>query len=308
VRGIIVRASVFLLWLTATFWLIRFEAFPEFFTHSLSGYRGILPDSLLLKDSWMRILFNDRPVGYSFTSVEANDKAGSRGYEMKNEVTINLAALSLNSTFELESSAFLDSGYKLQGFQSSITLSPLVLQVKGTRRDAERFDIRIETPQSTRSVISAIPDDAILYNPFSDIAAQRLKPGRKLTLWTFDPVSARKIPVKAEALRHESITLGNQNFDCIVIQSLYMGIMLTSWVDAEGNVVRQTSPLGFTLEKCSAEEAIKAAHPQKGEESPIFPPMVGEYLRQFLAPGADFLPIPSAAPASKENTPERTAP
>ncbi|MCD4741188.1 MAG: hypothetical protein K8R67_01725, partial [Desulfobacteraceae bacterium] len=66
----LIRIVLFIFWLSLLGWLVRYEAYPEFFTHKLDGYKSIISKDVLLIDSWMRILVNDSPVGYSYTKME----------------------------------------------------------------------------------------------------------------------------------------------------------------------------------------------------------------------------------------------
>ena len=57
------KSVVILFWLCTTAWLVRFEAFPELFTDSLTGYEHVLSRNLLMTDSWLKIFINN-PVFY----------------------------------------------------------------------------------------------------------------------------------------------------------------------------------------------------------------------------------------------------
>ena len=54
----VLRGLVLLFWLGMIGWLLRYEAFPEYFTRSLAGYHGLLSKDVLVADSWMKIVFN----------------------------------------------------------------------------------------------------------------------------------------------------------------------------------------------------------------------------------------------------------
>jgi hypothetical protein len=57
----LLRTGAIAFWVVMAAWLIRYEAFPERFTHTLSGYKGLLSDDVLIEDSWMKILVGGQP-------------------------------------------------------------------------------------------------------------------------------------------------------------------------------------------------------------------------------------------------------
>ena len=68
----IVRSLIILFWLLMTGWLIRYEAFPCWFTAAAPGYRVFFKNGPLILDTWMQIEFRNNPVGYSHTWVDSD--------------------------------------------------------------------------------------------------------------------------------------------------------------------------------------------------------------------------------------------
>ena len=95
-RARLLRGGILVLWLVLMGLLIRFEVFPEIFTHTLPGYRSLLDRDVLMEDSWMRILYKAQPIGYSHTTVEIDEANPLKHYTMASRVFVRLKAMGLD--------------------------------------------------------------------------------------------------------------------------------------------------------------------------------------------------------------------
>ena len=60
-------------WLGCMGWLLRFEAYPEWFTGDALGYKTLSKQMPALRDSWMKLSYDGQHVGYSHSSVEMEE-------------------------------------------------------------------------------------------------------------------------------------------------------------------------------------------------------------------------------------------
>ena len=56
------RIGALIFWLVMLGWLMRYEVFPEYFTHAMAGYRSLIKGDVLMKDSWMRMVAMTTPT------------------------------------------------------------------------------------------------------------------------------------------------------------------------------------------------------------------------------------------------------
>jgi len=252
------RTAVIVVWISMTAWLVRYEAFPELFTHTVSGYKGLLSKELLISDSWMKIMFRGAGIGYSHSSMDINENDTREHYLINNRVHIAFSVAGTRKNIHVLSTVILDVEYNLRRFSFSMSSPFTTVKVEGVHVKDSNYDVIIVTPSGTNNTTVHIPDDALLYSPISETALKQLKPGQQISISTVDPVSFRKTNLLFHGLRQERIKLSGEEIDTVVVGTEYNGIKIFSWLDGNGKVVRQDSQIGWTMQKCTPEEAYDA--------------------------------------------------
>ncbi|MDP6811517.1 MAG: hypothetical protein QGH31_12485 [Kiritimatiellia bacterium] len=130
--------------MATVFWLVRVEAHPEWFTHSLAGYDGLIGRDILVSDTWMRVINNGKPVGYSRTSVDVNDHELRRHIVFENRTHVRLDVLGHSQLIQAVASAYLDMNYRMQEFEFSMVSGVIDVDVTGTRSEEGPFDLVID--------------------------------------------------------------------------------------------------------------------------------------------------------------------
>ncbi len=257
------------MWAGTTGWLLRFEVFPEYFTRSLAGYRGLIDQGPMVQDTWMKILFRGEQIGYSHSSVETDEKNPAERYAVNNQTLLVLNIMGEQQTVAITAQAVLNALYSVNRFFFNLSSGPYTARIEGRRVKDNRFEGRIRTDNSTSFLRVEIPDDVVIYSPMMEMAMGQLKPGQEMHVKTFDPMSLSTLDVMVRALRTETIRLGDRDVDTTVLSMDLQGLQVRSWVDAEGQLLRQETPFGWTMEACSAEEALRADLSQAGESDLI---------------------------------------
>ncbi|OGV45724.1 MAG: hypothetical protein A2X46_09470 [Lentisphaerae bacterium GWF2_57_35] len=253
-RGLVTGGILFF-WAAMMFWLIRYEAFPSFFTHRLNGYSDLMQDGPLVSDSWMKILVDGRHVGFSHTHIDVKDNDPAGRVQINNQTAVNVRLLGRVQQITARSTAWLDILYKLQRFAFAVNAADLPFSLHGERKDHRLFEIRARTPMGSQVVHIELPDDLILYSPLTELALKKLKPGQTLTLTTLDPSSLSRTDMLVTALRQETLLLNGTNIETSVLSCRQGGLETLTWLDADGRLVKQTTPLGWQLEACDPSEA-----------------------------------------------------
>jgi len=258
VKRRLLRTAVIAVWLVMAAWLARYEAFPEYFSRRLDGYRSLIRRDVLMDDAWMRILFNGSPIGYSHSSLEVNEGSVARQYRLENRTELRLKLLGETQRVAADTEAHLDALCALREFSFALTAGAYRLRLKGVRAEGQRFRVALRAGESAQHLTVEIPDDVVLYAPLVELAVRRLRPGQALTLRTFDPATLATAPLTIRALRREPLALGGRSEEALVVATEYQGAAFLAWLDAEGRVLREETPFGWTLERCTAEEAFAA--------------------------------------------------
>ena len=256
-RGLL-RAGLVVFWLATFAWLLRFEAYPDLFGETPAGYRQLLSRDVLLRDSWLRIAFQGRSVGFSHSTLELDEEDPAGRHLLRNRMHLRLPLPGGERKIYVDSLVKLNDQYDLQGFTFALAADEYRARVEGQRVSEQTFDLTVRLGDNEQRRTVDIPRDVVLYSPMTETAVRRLRPGQSLTLRTLDPISLSSVPLKIRALRREPFSVGEREYDATVLETEYMGNTLLSWVDASGDLLRQETPFGWTLEKAAMEEALDA--------------------------------------------------
>jgi len=201
----IARSLIILFWLLMTGWLVRYEAFPRWFTASAPGYRSLFKNGPLILDTWMQIEFRNPPIGYSHTWVDSDVESPNATYTLRNQTALNIKLMGQVQGVNVMAGATLDAGYALQKFYTVVSSSVYTTRIEGRKTGEHTFAVRIRTDSGEQTVMLTVPDDVILYSPVTEMALADLKPGESLNLRVLDPVTLSVSDVRVEALRREKL-------------------------------------------------------------------------------------------------------
>ena len=239
-----------------TAWLFRYEAFPGWFTRALPGYRGILPNGPVILDSWMKISFQNRPLGYSQTQIFTDEKDPTEQYKVTSKTILNLNVMGESQNVTIAADASLNALYDLQKFSFLMAARRYNLRVEGRRVDRESFQVLVSSDAGVQRLTVNIPDDAILYSPMLELSLSRLKPGQELRVKTLDPVTMSTADVLVRAIGEETLTLNGREHSTTALEMELQGMKIHAWMDADGRMLKQDTPFGWTMESCTAQEAL----------------------------------------------------
>ncbi len=256
----IIRPVIVLLWLITMGVLLRYEAYPHWFTRTVPGYRGIVSDTLLARESWARILIEGEPAGYSHSSLGINDETPENLMEINNRVHLRIRILGQIRRVFAQTLVALNRDFELESFEMSITAGELTAQATGRRLQRGVFELSLQTGDRQMLRTVEIPPDTLVYSPLQELALRQLRPGGKLTLKTFNPLTQQASRIMIEAVGREPVNIGGTVTETIRLRSEWQGLSFDSWMTADGTLVRQETPIGWVMEACSAEEALASVN------------------------------------------------
>lgn len=255
-RGTMLRSGVLVVWVALVLWLVRYEAYPEYFTNTLRGYQNLISRDTLVQDSWSRLLFRKSPIGYAHTTMEIQEKDPSRYYMITSEMFLKLNAMGRNQEISTELTVYLSAVQTLQSFKFEVKADPYNARFNAIRMKGDKFRVSINSVGETRATTISIPDDVVLYSPITEMALKSLDPGKSISLKILDPATLGTAAMTVTALRREPLAQGNQTNDALVLESEYQGMKFQTWMDRNGQMLKQDTPFGWVLERCTAEEAM----------------------------------------------------
>ena len=158
----LLRVALVVFWLAAFGWLLRYEAFPEFFTHKLDGYKSIISKDVLLIDSWMKILVNGSPVGYSYTRMEVEKSDPVNHYRIENSLKFSVNLAGTKQNISIKANSVLNNIYQLQKFFFSIKSKGYSMLIKGEKIKENTFKVTTTTANTTQTKKVIIPEDVTI--------------------------------------------------------------------------------------------------------------------------------------------------
>ncbi len=257
-RTLLIVATT-LLWLGAMGWLVFYEAYPELRNQTSSGYRTLLSHGVMVMDRWMKISFQGKPIGYTHTSVDVDEKDGINQYRINNRTILTLSIMGSQQRVAVNADATVDALYKLTSFSFDLTSTGYAMNVDGTRKKGDLFDVSIKGLGSTQHFSITIPEGAVIYSPMTEMTLKSLNPGNQTTLKIFNPVTLTAQNVTVRALRHEVLLHRGKSINTTVLTAKIDGMEALSWIDSDGITLKQETPFGWTIESCDAKEALSAA-------------------------------------------------
>ena len=259
-KPVVIRLLVVTLWLAMLLALLRYEAWPERFTGSVQGYRGLVARELLLRDTWSRILIDGVPGGYGHTNIGVDETIQGNAVEIENRTVLRVALMGRPQNINVRTILRLDPRFHLSRFETRVTTRDHALHVTGERIDErdDRYALTVSIGDQEHHTEIRIPDDTILYAPMTELAMRNLRPGQELTLKTFDPITQGEARIRLHARGQETVEVEGETREAMRIDAVYRGLTLSSWIDREGAVLRQETPLGWVIEACSPDTALAA--------------------------------------------------
>jgi hypothetical protein len=258
-----IRSTILLGWLVMVALLLRFEAYPEYFTHTIDGYGSFLDRNVMIEDRWMKLLFKDKQIGYSFSSVEVTEGDPKKHYTIKNEVFVRFRGLGLDQPVYVNTLAHVDAFHVLRRFHFRLTSGAYKISILGRRLNEKEFSVSTVTGNRQEKRIVEIPDDVILYSPMTEMGLKSMKPGQEMTIKTLDPASMTPSTLIVRAVQREPFMHRGKEIEAMRLETDYQGVTIQSWMDRDGKLLKQETPFGWSMVSCSAEEAVL----KKGKES-----------------------------------------
>ncbi len=271
-------AAILLTWAGSVAWLVFYEAYPELRQDVSGGYRSLLSRGVMVVDEYMKITFQGRQIGYSQSTVDLDESDPRHQYLVGNRTILQLNVMGTRQWISLTSRATVDTQYALQSFAFVLSSAGYAVNVDGERAGPETFQATVRSAGSTQRFKVAIPHDAVLYSPMTEMALKALAPGKEVTLRMFNPVSMSPQSVTVRALRRETIRHRGKDVEATVLAATAEGMETLSWIDRDGRVLRQETPFGWTLEACSAQEAlnVRGAAPSSDMLTALAVPVTGK--------------------------------
>ncbi|MBI4846944.1 MAG: transglutaminase domain-containing protein [Candidatus Omnitrophica bacterium] len=246
----IIPVIIVVFWLVMTGMLINRELIAK---NRISAYRPFLSADTLFSDQWLGIYFNNSPMGFVHTTLEPYviDK-GVPGYLISNRTYLEFLVLNKRNKVWFNADTVLDSGYKLHNFKFELNSGPHTMSVKGNVQRDNMLTLEIDSQgtRSTKKVVLAQKEGVMfagIMSPFNSFG--ELKVGAKYHVSMLNPFSLELEPLDIEVSAKEILGYQGNDIEVFLVKSIYRGMEQKSWVNAQGEILKEETAMGWVLLK-----------------------------------------------------------
>ncbi len=214
------------------------------------------------RDDWMKIVQNDRKIGYAHTVFFRTKK----GFKIEEALFMRLNTMGVTQDIRLNTEAELFDDLSLSSFAFRIYSGPFDFKAEG-HVFGKRLHVRTESGGETSGLKIRIEEKPYIAAGIVEaILASGLTLGEKMDFQIFDPavMANRRITVTAEG--RESVVAMGSEFDATKISMEFNGIRQTAWIGENGELLRQEGGLGIAMEKTIQSDAVSGVSFAEGED------------------------------------------
>lgn len=258
----VLKILILSVWLVTMGWLIRYEAFPQWFDETMQGYRELSRHLPALRDSWMKIMSEDQHVGYVNSSIEMTDTAGEEQLQMSTQLFMRIDFQGSSQLLRLNNEVRLDARQNLKSSLSTFSMGPYAGRITLTPTEEERrFQMEVQFNEIKFQRMVDLPAGAVISSPLLDAGLRTVKVGKTVKIRSMDPFSpsAELRTVEITGLSSSTRTLPgeSQEVDVTRVQMKFGEWILFAEVDEYGRIVTQETPFGLTFVQSEANSAMK---------------------------------------------------
>lgn len=279
-KPLLLRLFVFILWASTAWWLIRYEAFPEYFTGTAIGYISVVPSDTLVRDNWLKIRLNGIDIGYAHSGLSADKTNGVTRYILTYNYAIDSGLQIKYSDINIEHTIYMDNSFRMNSFTSSFEAANIRLNTFGFRTESNHFTITKSDGGKINQFDMMISDDTIILDPIAIMGMPRANQSSGVKIKTIDPFSMQTSTMRIKRVdKHGKIPHGETSRNS-ELSVLFMGIDIRLLLDDENTITRIYTPLGISLVKCSPEAAFATISKRNKEN--LMPEVTSQKINQYI--------------------------
>lgn len=211
-----------------------------------------LPD----ETEWMNIFHDGRKMGYSVYTIE---NKGEAGYKIKSSTDLSVVFGGLESEIHLESTASIDTLFRLNNFSFWMQSDQYSTRVVGRKLGTIMHLNFIQGEDTSTSQIE-VPEDLYTYTAIQPMVASKgIKAGETIKVPAYDPMSNEMSDV---IISHEGKEVQEIAGNSMILNKLrieFKGIPSIMWLDDNGLTYKEETIMGMTMERTTPELAMLKA-------------------------------------------------
>jgi hypothetical protein len=220
----------------------------------------------------------DRTVGLATSRLDTVPG----GFVLEDLMTLELPALGQTGTAVARTRVSLSPALVMKDFFFSLDSEVGRYEATGSVEGDTLLRMEINTAGSVQSMTHRLTQPPVFAPvlPIRLAIGEGLEVGERLRFPVFDPSSLSTRTVEIRVMAHDTILVPDSveldletgrwsavRWDSIPswqVAEAYGGVRIESWIDANGRIIRASSPLGFSMEKTEYELARQAQDDARG--------------------------------------------
>jgi len=243
-------AGVFIVWFCTMSVLVFKHYHPLNSTHETAS-PVVLPEELL-GEQWMGVYFKGNKIGHSTRKFE---KKGS-GYRVSETLDVDMKIMEVPKKIGTVMEVLLSSDLSLMSFKADLKGDAGITVLGDVHGRDLRVTIVTEGGRMTR-VIPLKERPSLSLSLVPNILKDGLTPGRRFSIPVIDPASLSQEIVPIEVAGKEEIAISGKIKEAYRLKGSSKSTDFSIWVTAKGEVLKEESPMGFTLIREEKEEALR---------------------------------------------------
>ena len=227
------------------------------------GKRPSFWTKLPFRQEWMGIYYQDKKVGFSYTTVSPAIFNNEEGYNITNKTNLSLAMLGEEYSLKLEGFSFVDNLYQLKNFEMRIKCGEHHLELKGEASRDKLLLLVTSAGAVFRKEID-IKGEVLLANTLTPFyVLPSLSPGRRFSVSLIDPLTLTLGKAEIVVGEKENYLFHRERREVLPVEVRYQGMSSRALITEEGEILREETPLGWVMVKEDRTEALRWAQEKK---------------------------------------------
>ena len=278
-RRTLLGGGILLVWLGLLGWQVRREYFQPEGVRLAEAALSLAPGV-----NFYTLRMGDRVVGLANSRLDTVPD----GFVLEDLLSLELPALGQTGTAVVRTRVNLSPSLVMKEFSFSLDSEIGRYSASGSVEGDTILRVELDAGGSRQSITHRLSQPPLFAAvlPIRLAVGEGLEIGDRLRIPVFDPSSLSTRPVEIEVVEHDTILVPDSaavdpasgrwtpaRLDSIpswrVVEE-YGGVEVESWIDADGRIVKASSPLGFSMERTEYELARQAQEEARGLlDSPI---------------------------------------
>jgi hypothetical protein len=238
------------------FWLIMMGLLVHrtyFRTAAVVAVDVITHEGIRTGDEWFGIYQQGRKIGHARTTTLMEDDT----YHFSEESEMDILALGKVQRVATRINAYSTNTFLLKYFDFSLTSGPSTIFIKGAvvKKDLVLDITTAGEPRKERIRLT----EPIYLTPNVRPAVVRLglEPGKRYRFPLFNPATMSTSDAFVSVEAKETIKVGDADLTVYKLKETFQEMEAYAWITAEGETLKEESPLGYALLKETPAEAVK---------------------------------------------------